>query len=263
MAGPGSRRHAQRLPGAVVEAATRRAAALRPHVQHEQELRSHAEQRVDGLSRRQVARLAPLAAAQADLTTHAVSAVTLRARLSGLEATAAAPVPGQPAEDATCGLLLREATTAATRASHELSGMQAMLQSSATGTASDVASGLDLVHSLVRNELIVAMTRALTKAQVAMDVLAAELDDLSAALPCAPSLDTDLRLFDRWFDNFFTDWALPHRLPAAMGVVRACQGEVAVVAERLDSLHADLALRQEEVKAAAARPASRVVTRAS
>jgi hypothetical protein len=245
---------------ATTQAAARRAAALHRQLDEEHRRTARAVDRLDALtcsatpecsSLPEEVALGPavsndvaVAAAGADLGTHARAAKALSARLGTLEAQAEQhPASGDPAVLlATQVTLVEAAQQAAADAARELSGVSATLVSTTTGATTGALFG-HVMLSMVEHGLVDAATQQLARAQTAMDVLAAELDDVSAAGDGAEKLDDHLRLFDLWFADFFTDFALQQRLAEAHDIVYACQEDLHVVAGRLDARHAQLALR--------------------
>lgn len=238
---------------AMSHAAASRAASLRLQLDRENRLAEFAARRLSALSGATATtgdqdHTAALAAAEADVATHDRAASVLQARLARLDSLAQTDAPSNdPTNDrrvllATQVTLVEAAQQAASDAARELSGVTATLVSTGTGTMC-AAPGSQLLSAMVEHGLLDPAMHQLARAQAAMDVLAAELDDVTASGDQPESVDGDLDLFDRWFADFFTDFALDRRLVQAHHVVHACQEDLAVVAGRLDARHAHLALR--------------------
>ncbi len=245
---------------ASTQAAARRATALQRQLDQEEQRTARAIDRLDALTETGshegsgppgAAALGPgvdndvaVAAAGADLGTHARAAKALSARLGVLEAQSEQRAPSDDPTVllATQVTLVEAAQRAAADAARELSGVSATLVSTTTGATAGRPCG-HVMQSMVANGLVDAATQQLARAQTAMDVLAAELDDVSAAGDQSDHLDDHLRLFDLWFSDFFSDFALQQRLAEAHDIVHACQEDLHVVTGRLDARHAQLALR--------------------
>ena len=246
---------------AVTHAAACRATALQRQLDQEKHRAARAADRLDELTRTNahdvgshrpedvapgsgVPTAVAVAAADADLGTHARAATALTARLGRLEALAEqrAPTGDRRVLLATQVTLVEAAQQAAADASRELSGVAATLVSTSTGASVGAHCG-HLMQSMVEHGLVDAATQQLARAQTAMDVLAAELDDVTESGDQPEALDHDLQLFDLWFADFFSDFALQQRLAEAHDIVHACQEDLHVVTGRLDARRAHLALR--------------------
>lgn len=227
-------------------AAASRASSLRLQLDRESRLAQFAASRLAHVSEHPVDH-ATVAAAEADLQTHERAASSIAGRLARLEALAAqrSPTDDHRVLLATAVTLVEAAQQATVDAARELSGVEATLVSTTTGVVSAAPCG-QLLQTMVDRDLLDPAMRQLARAQAAMDVLAAELDDVTASGDQPEGLDDDLDLFERWFADFFSDFALHQRIVQAHDVVHACQGDLHVVAGRLDARHARLALRLQQ-----------------
>ena len=246
---PPARQAGARLHAQPVGLAAGRAQSLRAQVDREQALCVRARERAAELSDADRATAAPadaasvalLHAALADAEVHATAHQLLTVRLRVMEYAATTSTPADA--DLAPLRVVDAARDAAAEAQHEMFGVAAALQSTATGTAADAAQGVPVVSSMEQHGLVEPVTAAVARTSAALDVLRADLDDLAnaaAAVGQPLPLPTDLTVFDIWFEDLFTDWLVPQRLAAANAVVRSCQEDLQDVSGRLDSLVSSL-----------------------
>lgn len=127
----------------------------------------------------------------------------------------------------------READDAGVTAHRRLAGALQQLSSAGAWSTWDTFGGGGLITDMVKRSKMDAAVDELRDAELSLRRFAAELADLDIAAVRTLDLGTALEVFDIWFDNIFSDWAVRSRIKDADSRVRDIAAQVQHVVDGL------------------------------
>ncbi|MFL6106867.1 MAG: hypothetical protein ACJ72D_18485 [Marmoricola sp.] len=136
----------------------------------------------------------------------------------------------------------READDAGVAAHQQLAEALQQLSSAGAWSTWDTFGGGGLVTDLVKRSKMDAAVDELRDAERSLRKFAAELADLDIAAVRTLDLGAALEVFDIWFDNIFSDWAVRSRIKDADDRVREIAAQVKQVVDGLRARRREIAV---------------------